>query len=136
MDASNLDAAIRAVCPIIGVRVGVASDRATWSYTADPSATAPQLAAADNVIATIDPVVKNIITFDDFIGRWTNAEYRLLLQSRATAVQGGSFAIPKSWDIAFARGQINLNNQLMQSLKSDIVSAGILTQARADVIFA
>lgn len=136
MDAGTLNTAIAAVCPIVSVRVGKEFDRTTWSFDPAPGATSQQIAAANNVIATIDPVVKNIIQFDDFIRRWTNAEYRLMLADRAAAASGGSMSVAKNWDVAFARGDVNLNNQLMQNLKADIVTAGILTQARADAIFA
>lgn len=99
--------------------------------------TAEQNTTLDAVIAAHNPTMqlKNIIQFDDFIRRWTNAEYRLMLADRTNAGAGGSMSVAKNWDVAFARGNVDLNNQLMQNLKSDIVAAGILTQARADEIF-
>jgi hypothetical protein len=57
----RLDAAVRAVCPAIdGVSIGNWADRGTWRVDFQPAATAPQRAAAANVIATFDP---NAITW-------------------------------------------------------------------------
>lgn len=135
MDATNLDAAIAAVCPIIGVRVGDPSDRAKWSFDPAPGATASQITAANNVIATLDPTVKNIIPFYIFIARWLDAEYALLMQRRATAIGAGNVTLVKQWDTAATRGFVDLNTPAAQNFKANVVSAGILTQARADVIF-
>jgi hypothetical protein len=54
MDALILHKAIAEVCPIISARIGVESDRTTWSFDPDPSATQAQIDAGNNVIATID----------------------------------------------------------------------------------
>lgn len=94
-----------------------------------------QIAAANNVIATINPVVANVIPFDTFIMRWADAEYALLMQRRATAIGAGNVTLVKQWDSAVANGQVDLNTPVAQNFKATIVSAGILTQARADVIF-
>ena len=136
MDAKNLDNAISAVCPILGVQVGVATDRATWSFTPAANATAPQITAANNVIATIEVQVKNVISFDVFIAKWLDAEYALLMQRRATAIGAGNVTLVRQWDIVFARGEVDLNSPAAVNFKASIVSAGILTQARADFIFA
>ena len=52
--ATRLDAAVRAVCPIIGVSVGVPGDSATVTIDFDPSATAQQRAAAQAVADSFD----------------------------------------------------------------------------------
>lgn len=137
MDAKTLaEAIVDAGCPIISARVGLADDRTTWSFEPAPEATSQQINAGNNVISTINAAGKGIIAFDEFIRRWTNAEYRLLLQHRATVISGsGAMSIIKKWDIAAAQGSVDPNKQLMQSLKLDIVAAGILTQARANEIF-
>lgn len=55
MTATQLHAAIKAVCPVDCVRVGRQSDRATWSFVASSSATGSEITAGNNVLATIDP---------------------------------------------------------------------------------
>ena len=135
MDAGTLSDALNLVCPIIDVRVVKGDDRTTWTFNPAPGATVPQITAANNVIATIDPVVKKTIKVSDFIKRWTTAEYRVMLADRATAAGGGSMSVAKNWDVALALDEINLNAPMIQNLKADIVTAGILTQPRADIIF-
>jgi hypothetical protein len=54
MDAGILHEAVAEVCPIVGVRMGKLGNRATWSFEPAAEATPEQIAAADNVIATID----------------------------------------------------------------------------------
>ena len=53
MDAGTLHEAIAEVCPVDSVTVGEPDDRSTWSYVPTAEATPAQIAAADNVIATI-----------------------------------------------------------------------------------
>jgi hypothetical protein len=53
MDSGTLYNAIAEVCPVLSAKCISQTDRSTWSYQADPSATQPQKDAADNVIATI-----------------------------------------------------------------------------------
>lgn len=135
MDAPNLHTAIAAVCPIVGVSVGNANDRSTWKFFPTGAATGPQITAANNVIATIDQAVKNVIPFAQFIGRWNDAEYTLLMQRRATAIAAGNITLVRQWDQAMANGSVDLNSPAAQNFKSAIVSAGSLTQASADAIF-
>jgi hypothetical protein len=54
--ASALDAAVKAVCPIYGVSVGIVSDKATWRIDFRPEATTQQRAAAQAVVTSFDPV--------------------------------------------------------------------------------
>lgn len=79
----------------------------------------------------------SMISCDVFIGRWTRAEYALLWQRRATAITNGGAAMDlvKQWDQAMVRGSINTVAQVTLDFKAAIVSAGILTQQRADAIF-
>ena len=58
--ASNLDAAVRAVCPIDGVSIGSALDKATWVIQFSPSATAAQRTAAQAALAAFDPAVETV----------------------------------------------------------------------------
>lgn len=75
------------------------------------------------------------IPFSTFIARWTDPEYALLMQRRATAIGAGNVTLVKQWDFAASAGSVNLNSAAAQNFKTAIVAAGILTQARADIIF-
>jgi hypothetical protein len=48
--AAELDKAIKAVCPIIGVSIGKKGDKATWAIDFDSSATQAQKNAAQVVL--------------------------------------------------------------------------------------
>ena len=89
-------------------------------------------------MTTHDPTKqrKSICTADEFISRWTNAEYLLLEKKRAADIAANKVGNAKNWDIVCAGDIIDLNKQKAQSLKADLVTDGVLTQARADVIFA
>lgn len=54
MKTAKLHELIAAVCPIQGVSIGDFADKGTWVIHFDPSATAPQRAAADAVVAAFD----------------------------------------------------------------------------------
>lgn len=109
----------------------------TISYEA--TVTQQQRDAVATVLAAHNPAAqrKNIIAFGTFIGRFTNAEYADLWQKRATAIAGntGGMALVKQWDIAVAVGKVDLNTAAAQNFKSSLVSAGVLTQNRADIVF-
>ena len=96
-----------------------------------PGATQPQIAAGDNVVATIPIDTLGTVPTGDFIARWTNAEY-LALQKRRTTDNG---KMAKDWDNVTSDAVINMNKKKTQTLKSNLVADGILTQARADEIF-
>ena len=53
--AAALDAAVKAVCPIDGVSIGVPGDKATWRIDFKDEASAQQRAAAEAVLAAFDP---------------------------------------------------------------------------------
>ena len=103
------------------------------SITGRENLTTAQNATLDGVVAAHDPAKKrkNIVPVTDFVARWTNAEYRALQQARIN--DNGHIA--KTWDIVFAETDVDLNRQKAQKLKADLVTDGILTQARADEIF-
>lgn len=52
--AQSLNAALSAVCPIVGVSIGNRNDKATWSYTVAEGTTAQQMADAASVFAAFD----------------------------------------------------------------------------------
>ena len=131
MDARTLHDAIAEVCPVALTTVGNADDRATWSFEPGAAASQPQIDAGNDVIATIPIDVLGAVATGDFIARWTNAEYKAL-QLRRTSDNGKT---AKDWDNITSDPQINMDKKKVQTLKADLVAAGILTQARADEIF-
>lgn len=138
MDAANLTNALKAAgCPVKAVKIINPDDRSSWSFEPDPAATQAQIDAGNNVVATINPVIQNVISFSVFISRWTTTEYSNLGKARATAItnNGAGMTLVKNWDIAAAQNSVDLNQAAAQSFKAAIVAAGILTQPRADVIF-
>jgi hypothetical protein len=131
MDAATLHEAIAEVCPVDSTIVGKGDDRSTWSFVPGAGATQPQIDAGNNVIATIPIEPLETLATGDFIARWTNAEYKAL-QLRRTSDNG---KMAKDWDNVTSDPSINMNKKKVQTLKSNLVADGILTQARADEIF-
>ena len=132
MDAGTLGVAISEVCPIVSCSVGKPDDRSTWSYEPQEQATAPQIAAADNVVATIPiDTLNTAVPTGDFIARFTNAEYRKL-QDRRMADNG---KLGKDWDNLTSDPAINMTKKKTQTLKASLGTDAVLTQARADEIF-
>jgi hypothetical protein len=133
VDAATLnDAIIEAGCPTISTSVGKADDRTTWSFIPGANATQPQIDAGNNVIATIPINPKATLPAPDFIGRFTNAEYRAATATTWRQTAGNA----KNWDVVVFDTTINMNKKKVTTLKTSLVTDGILTQARADVIFA
>jgi hypothetical protein len=86
-----------------------------------------------------DPYVKppkiTVENTADFIARFTNQEYAKLGNVRVTDAQATKVGLSKNWDIVVLADIIELSNQKAQTLKADLVTRGVLTQARADEIF-
>jgi hypothetical protein len=132
MDAATLtDAINEAGCPTQSVSVPDGTDRATWSFVPGANATQAQIDAGNNVIATIPIEPKTILTPPDFIGRFTNAEYRAATATTWRQTAGNA----KNWDVVVFDPAINMNKKKVTTLKTSLVTDGILTQARADEIF-
>jgi len=131
MDAGTLYDAIAEVSPVIGTAVGKPDDRATWTWTPGAGATQPQIDAGNNVVATIPINPKTTLASSEFIGRFTNAEYRAVTDM-AWRQSGGN---AKNWDVVVFDAIINLNKKKCATLKTSLVTDGILTQVRADEIF-
>jgi hypothetical protein len=125
-------AIVDAGCPTISTSVGKPDDRATWSFVAGEGATPAQIDIGNNVIATIpiEPLAVNLPT-PDFIGRFTNAEYRAAMATTWRQTAGNA----KNWDVVVFEPQVNFNKKKTTTLKASLVSDGILTQVRADEIF-
>jgi|SRR5262245_60879203 len=131
MDAATLYDAIAEVCPVVSTAVGDADDRATWSFMPGTDATQPQIDAGNNVIATIPIDPLSTLATPDFIGRFTNAEYRAAIATTWRQTAGNA----KNWDVVVFEPNINMNKKKVTTLKTSLVTDGILTQARADEIF-
>src|SRR5262245_23965802 len=137
MDPGTLSDAIHdAGCPTIRVSVGNPDLRETWSFVPREDATQAQIDAGNNVIATIpvDTLATNLPP-DEFIARWTNAEYLTLEKKRRDDIAANKIGNAKNWDQIIAQTNIDMNKKKVQSLKADLVAGGILTQTRADQIF-
>lgn len=131
MDAITLqNAIIDAGCPTVSTTVGKADDRTTWSFVPAANATQPQIDAGNNVIATIPITPKPALASSEFIGRFTNAEYRA-----ATGTWRQTAGNAKNFDVVVFDPIIDLNKKKVATLKSSLVADGVLTQARADEIF-
>jgi|SRR5215510_14347392 len=132
MDSATLYDAIAEVSPVAGTSVGDANNRATWSWTPGTNATQAQIDAGNNVVATIAvDTLDTALTTPDFIGRFTNAEYRAATATTWRQTAGNA----KNWDVVVFEPVINLNKKKVTTLKTSLVTDGILTQARADEIF-
>jgi hypothetical protein len=131
MDAGTLYDAIADVAPIVSAAVGKADDRATWTWVPDAGATQAQIDAGNNVVATIPINPKASLASSDFIGRFTNAEYRAATATTWRQTAGNA----KNWDVVVFDPVVNLNKKKATTLKTSLVTDGILTQVRADAIF-
>jgi hypothetical protein len=135
MDASALYRAILPVCPCKSTKVIDPNDRGTWSFVPGDTATPGEITAGNNVIATVPVESLSLVFTSDFITRWTDAEYLLLQQQRATDTAAGNIGNARNWDQLMAMSSIDMNMNRIKALKAQLVTDGILTQARADVIF-
>ena len=135
MDAGTLCGAIAEVCPVVSAIVGDPDERNTWSFVPDPSATQPQIDAGNNVIATIPVETFPPQTSAEFIMRFTDAEYLLLEQKKQADLAASDVSLIKVWDAVIGSASLDMNTSNAQTLKSTLVTDGILTQARADEIF-
>lgn len=84
-------------------------------------------------MADITP--EEILPTDEFIRRWTNAEYLALEKQRAADIAANKIGNAKNFDIVMASDVLRLNSQKVTTLKADLISDGILTPERADIVF-
>jgi hypothetical protein len=75
-----------------------------------------------------------ILSFADWIGRFTDAEYALL-RHRMRGVQFMGPNIMRRWDVATAVNWIDIDDPIVPLFKQSLITEGILTSARAEVIF-
>lgn len=83
-----------------------------------------------------DAKAEDSLPTETFIKRWTNAEYLALEKKRAADIAANKIGNAKNFDIVIAGDVMRLDSQKVMTLKADLVTDGILTQARADEIFA
>lgn len=133
---------IVAVCPIVGVSVGVWADKTTWRIDFDPSATAAQQAAALVVVQNFDPTapINNplYVSTTSVLSLLTLAEYKAIMQFAAADLVSviGTGQLSMWLDLTRLDGQINLNDPVTQSVAQYLITNNLLTAARAAVIFA
>ena len=129
--AAALEAAIKAVCPILGVSIGRVADKATWRIDFDPTATAEQRAAAAEAFASFDTAASTpaIVTYEQLRARLSAGEREAVLSSNDWRVR--DFTL---W--ASANNSIDLRGRNASAAKALLVSLGLLTQQRADAVFA
>lgn len=131
MDAGTLHDAIAEVCPVNSTTVGDADNRATWSFIPGINATQPQIDAGNNVIATIPIEPLSTILTSEFIGRFTNAEYRAATAATWRQTAGNA----KNWDVVVFEPSVNFNKKKTATLRDSLVADGILDAERAGEIF-
>jgi hypothetical protein len=122
---------------------GLAGLSLAWGATDDTivgreNLTAEQNTTLDGVIAAHSPDKKrgNLLATSEFLTRWTNAEYLALEKQRAADVAANKVGNAKNWDIVTSEDFIDPGKQKVSNLKADLVADGVLTQTRADEIFA
>lgn len=74
---------------------------------------------------------KTVFNGADFLARLTDAEYGAILAASTQSVQ-----LARWLDIFRLRGEIDVTGATAQAAKVGLVATGLLTQERADVIFA
>ena len=74
------------------------------------------------------------ILFQTFLDRLTATEYLNIKKAIATQIQANNATVARWFDRVTARG-IDLTDSQTATIKAAAVSSGLLTQARADIIF-
>lgn len=88
------------------------------------------------LIAFLNPVSPYLPMFT-LLGRLTIAEYTAIRQAAAAQLAAGSGQLEQWLDMArTAPNGVNLTDAVTIAAKASIVGAGLLTQARADAVFA
>ena len=79
--------------------------------------------------------IYELIPTSEFVARFTNQEYLALGRQRAADTSNSKVGYSKNWDILITSDTIYFGREKAQTLKTQLVEAGVLTQARADEIF-
>lgn len=80
---------------------------------------------------SIEKTVKTLFDGADFLARITDQEYEAILEAAARSVQ-----LARWLDIFRLRGEIDVTGTTSLAAKAGLVSLGLLSQSRADEIFA
>ncbi len=117
-------AVISAVCPIDGV------DGAGVIFFA-VSATPAQIQAANAAAAAYIDVPPQIVSIQVILGNLTDQEYTALMQAATAQIA----TKPGLHRAMFSQRHIDLSKPAVQTLIQAIITAGILTAQRAQVVF-
>jgi len=79
--------------------------------------------------------IYQLIPTTDFVARFTNQEYLALERQRAADISNSKVGYSKNWDILVTDSTIFFGRQKAQTLKQQLVDAGVLTAERASEIF-
>jgi len=114
----------------------------SWGETDDTitgreNLTTAQNTTLDSVVVAHDPTkkYKNVIPTTDWVARFTNQEWLALEKHKAADIAADKVGYSKNLAITMSDDSVDLNKQKSQKIKDDLVTAGVLTQARADEIF-
>lgn len=78
----------------------------------------------------------NFLPYDVFVSRFTDAEYKAIKDGINTQIAAGNVKAIKFLDAVQARGGFDVTSAQATTIATALVTAGILTAARAGVIFA
>lgn len=78
-----------------------------------------------------EPVTITIFDGADFLSRLTDEEYGAILEAAKTSVQ-----LARWLDIFRLRGEIDVTSVTAQAAKAGLVASNLLTQERANIVFA
>lgn len=126
---ADLDVAVRAVCPIIGVQQLVDG---RYEVVFDDSATPEQRAAAQAIVDTwVDPPPRRLVWALDFLDRFPEAT-----QLSVVAAAQSNPVIRLWYDRLLANGSVDLDNPRLIAGLHAMRDAGLMTQAEIDAALA
>jgi hypothetical protein len=125
LNIANIDIAVRAVCPILGIRL-MADESVNIVF--DGSSTEEQRAAARAIVdGWVDPPPIRLIWSLDFMDRFSEATQLAIV----TAAQ--SNPVVRLWyDRLLASGSVDLNNSRLIAGLHAMRDVGLLSQAEVD----
>lgn len=126
---ADLDAVVRAVCPIIGVQLFIDG---RYEAIFDESATESQRAAAQEIIDNWkEPEERRLVYALDFLDRFSETT-----QITVVAAAQTNPAIRLWYDRLLANGSVDLDNPRLIAGLNAMHDAGLITQAEIDAALA
>lgn len=126
---ADLDAVVRAVCPIIGVQLFIDG---RYEAIFDESATESQRAAAQEIIDNWkEPEERRLVYALDFLDRFLETT-----QIAVVAAAQTNPAIRLWYDRLLANGSVDLDNPRLIAGLNAMRDAGLITQAEIDAALA